>query len=153
MCLELYKLIQEKPFTQHKHAYFNLAVPLLTFAQPIKAFEHTVLRKDFDPLVWTLWDRFEMDCQNMTLKKFLSEFQRQHGLQITMLSYGKSFLYADFLPASKMKDRMSLTLLDLITTIGKVTLPPTETKISFCISCIDANRDDVEVPDVVAKVR
>lgn len=42
MCLELYKLIQEKPFTQHKHAYFNLAVPLLTFAQPIKAFEHTV---------------------------------------------------------------------------------------------------------------
>jgi ubiquitin-activating enzyme E1 len=42
MCLELYKLIQGRPFTQHKHAYFNLAVPLFAFAQPIKAFEHTV---------------------------------------------------------------------------------------------------------------
>lgn len=42
MCLELYKLILGKPFTQHKHAYFNLAVPLLVFAEPIKAFEHTV---------------------------------------------------------------------------------------------------------------
>lgn len=42
MCLELYKLIQNKPFTHHKHAYFNLAVPVFAFAQPIKAFEHTV---------------------------------------------------------------------------------------------------------------
>lgn len=54
MCLELYKLVQGKPFTLHKHAYFNLAVPLFAFAQPIKALQHTVLRflsffcKDFD---------------------------------------------------------------------------------------------------------
>ncbi|KAG0581190.1 hypothetical protein KC19_4G230900 [Ceratodon purpureus] len=153
MCLELYKLIQGKPFTQHKHAYFNLAVPLFAFAQPIKAFEHTVARNQFDPLVWTLWDRFEMDCQNMSLETFLAEFQRQQGLEITMLSFGKSLLYAEFLPRKKLQDRMPLSLIDLITTIGKVTLPPTETTISFSISCTDAKGEDVEVPDVVAKVR
>jgi len=74
-------------------------------------------------------------------------------LQITMLSFGKSLLYAEFLPRKKLQDRMPLSLIDLITTIGKVTLPPSETTISFSISCTDAKGDDVEVPDVVAKVR
>uniref|UniRef100_A0A7I4DHT6 Ubiquitin-activating enzyme E1 C-terminal domain-containing protein n=1 Tax=Physcomitrium patens TaxID=3218 RepID=A0A7I4DHT6_PHYPA len=153
MCLELYKLVQGKPFTLHKHAYFNLAVPLFAFAQPIKALQHTVSRKHLDPLIWTLWDRFEMDCQNMTLETFLAEFKRQQGLEITMLSFGKSLLYAEFLPRKKLQDRMPLSLIDLITTIGKVTLPPTETTIAFSISCTDAKDEDVEVPDVVAKVR
>lgn len=153
MCLELYKLIQGKPLTHHKHAYFNLAVPLFVFARPIKAIEHTVARNQLDPLVWTLWDRFEMDCQNMSLETFLAEFQRQQGLEITMLSFGKSLLYAEFLPRKKLQDRMPLSLIDLITTIGKVTLPPTESTVSFSISCTDAKGEDVEVPDVVAKVR
>jgi ubiquitin-activating enzyme E1 len=43
MCLELYKLIQGKPRFDYKHAYFNLAVPLFAFAQPIQALEHTVI--------------------------------------------------------------------------------------------------------------
>nr|PNR57950.1 hypothetical protein PHYPA_004944 [Physcomitrium patens] len=74
-------------------------------------------------------------------------------LQITMLSFEKSFLHADFLHASKIKDRMALTLLDLVITFGEVTLSPEETKICFSISCINANKEDVELPDVVAKVR
>lgn len=153
MCLELYKLIQGKPRFDYKHAYFNLAVPLFAFAQPIQALEHTVARKHGTPLVWTLWDRFEMDCQNMNLETFLAEFQRQQGLEITMLSFGKSLLYAEFLPRKKLQDRMPLSLIDLVTTVGKVTLPPTESNITFSISCTDANDEDVEVPDVVAKVR
>ena len=48
---------------------------------------------------------------------------------------------------------MPLGLVELVITVGKVTLPPTETKITFSISCTDANDEDVEVPDVVAKVR
>lgn len=39
-------------------------------------------RNQLDPLVWTLWDRFEMDCQNMSLETFLAEFQRQQGLEV-----------------------------------------------------------------------
>jgi ubiquitin-activating enzyme E1 len=70
-----------------------------------------------------------------------------------MLSFGKSLLYAEFLPRKKLQDRMPLSLIDLVTTVGKVTLPPTESNITFSISCTDANDEDVEVPDVVAKVR
>lgn len=69
-----------------------------------------------------------------------------------MFLYGKSFLYVDFLFVLKMKDRMLLILLDFIIIIGKVILFLMEIKIFFCILCIDVNRDDVEVFDVVVKV-
>lgn len=42
MCLELYKLLQQKPLGAHKHGYFNLSLPLFAFAQPLKAAETTV---------------------------------------------------------------------------------------------------------------
>ncbi|KAJ7561520.1 hypothetical protein O6H91_03G031500 [Diphasiastrum complanatum] len=153
MCLELYKLLLQKPLADHRHTYFNLALPLFCYAQPLKAVEHTVTRVQGTPLTWTLWDRFEMDCVDMKLEKFLAEFKRQHGLDITMISYGKSLLYAEFLPRKKLQDRMSLTLLELITVVGKVTIPAIESKAIFSISCTDANDNDVEVPDVVAKIR
>ncbi|KAG6558134.1 hypothetical protein Mapa_000315 [Marchantia paleacea] len=153
MCLELYKILLQKPLTDYKHAYFNLAVPLFTFAQPIRAVQNTVARRQDTPLTWTLWDRFEMECVGMTLEAFLAEFKRQQGLEITMLSFGKSLLYAEFLPRKKLQDRLPLPLLELITVIGKVTIPATESRIIFSISCTDANDDDVEVPDVVARVR
>ncbi|KAL2631033.1 hypothetical protein R1flu_015719 [Riccia fluitans] len=153
MCLELYKILQQKPLADHKHAYFNLAVPLFAFAEPVRAVQNTVARRQDTPLVWTLWDRFEMDCVGMTLETFLAEFKRQQGLEITMLSFGKSLLYAEFLPRKKLQDRLSLPLLELITVIGKVTIPATESRINFSISCTDANDEDVEVPDVVARVR
>ncbi|KAL3688917.1 hypothetical protein R1sor_015226 [Riccia sorocarpa] len=153
MCLELYKILQQKPLADYKHAYFNLALPLFTFAEPVRAVQNTVVRRQDTPLVWTLWDRFEMDCIGMTLETFLAEFKRQQGLEITMLSYGKSLLYAEFLPRKKLQDRLSLPLLELITVIGKVTIPATESRINFSVSCTDANDEDVEVPDVIARVR
>lgn len=87
--------------------------------------------------------------RNLTWDFFLGDIV----VQITMLSFGKSLLYAEFLPRKKLQDRMPLSLIDLVTTVGKVTLPSTESNITFSISCTDANDEDVEVPDVVAKVR
>lgn len=112
-----------------------------------------VARRQAAPLVWTLWDRFEMDCLGLTLEDFLAEFKRQQGLEITMLSFGKSLLYAEFLPRKKLQDRMPLSLVELVSVVGKVVLSTTESKITFSISCTDANDEDVEVPDVVARVR
>lgn len=75
------------------------------------------------------------------------------SLQITMISHGRSLLYAEFLPKKKIQDRLPLPLLELINVIGKVTVPATESTITFSISCTDVNDNDVEVPDVVARVR
>jgi ubiquitin-activating enzyme E1 len=48
---------------------------------------------------------------------------------------------------------MPLSLVELVSVVGKVVLSTTESKITFSISCTDANDEDVEVPDVVARVR
>lgn len=153
MCLELYKLVLQKPLDCFKHSYINLAVPLIATAEPIKAIVNKVERNDRPPLFWTLWDKFEMSCVGMSLETFLKEFKQQHGLEITMLSYGKSLLYAEFVPKKKLQERMSLTLLDLITAIAKVTIPATENRVVFSVSCSDASDNDVDVPDVVVEVR
>lgn len=153
MCLELYKIQLEKPLSCYKHSYFNLGVPFFSTADPIKAIVNTVERSHRAPLLWTLWDKFEMNCVGMSLETFLGEFKQQHGLEITMLSYGKSLLYAEFVPKKKLQERMRLTLLELIAAVGKVTIPVTESKVIFSLSCSDASENDVDVPDIIVQVR
>uniref|UniRef100_A0A0D6R658 Ubiquitin-activating enzyme E1 C-terminal domain-containing protein n=1 Tax=Araucaria cunninghamii TaxID=56994 RepID=A0A0D6R658_ARACU len=153
MCLEVYKILQDKPLEEYRHSYFNLALPFFTSASPIKAVENKVIRSEMEPLVWTLWDKFELDCVEMSLQSFLAEFKRQHGLEVNMIMFGKSLLYAEFLNKKKMQERMSLTLLDLVLIVGKVTIPISENKLILSLTCTDADDLDVEVPDIIVRVR
>ncbi|KAH6557154.1 hypothetical protein KP509_1Z131100 [Ceratopteris richardii] len=153
MCLELLKLALQRPVEYFKHTFVNLAVPSIASAEPMKAIVNKVERSNRPPLLWTLWDKFEMNCVGMSLEMFLREFRQQHGLEITMLSYGKSLLYAEFVPKKKLQERMPLTLVDLITAIAKVSIPANEKMVIFSISCLDASDTDVDVPDVVVQVR
>lgn len=153
MCLEVYKILQEKPLEDYRHSYFNLSLPMFVSAHPIKAVENTVLRSEKEPLLWTLWDKFEMECVGMSLQTFLAEFKQQHGLEVNMIMYGKSLLYAEFLPKKRMQERMPLTLLELVHNVGKVTVSVTENKLILSLTCTDANDLDVEVPDIIARVR
>jgi ubiquitin-activating enzyme E1 len=57
MCLELYKLVQNKPLGAYRHGYLNLALPVVAFAQPLEAVKTEVQTTHGKPLVWTLWDR------------------------------------------------------------------------------------------------
>ncbi|GLJ26570.1 hypothetical protein SUGI_0515000 [Cryptomeria japonica] len=153
MCLEVFKILQEKPLEEYRHSYFNLSLPLFISAQPIKAVENKVIRTQKEPLLWTLWDKFEMDCVGMSLQTFIAEFKQEHGLDVNMIMYGKSLLYAEFLNKKKLQERMSLTLLELVLNVGKVTIPTTENKLILSLTCTDADDLDVEVPDVIIKVR
>jgi ubiquitin-activating enzyme E1 len=50
----------------------------------------------------------------LTLAQFLKDFKAKEGLEVSMLSYGRSLLYAEFLPKKRMADRLTMTLVDLV---------------------------------------
>ena len=100
VCLELYKLVQgHKNREMFKNGFVNLALPFITFAEPVKAPVQTYGGNN-----WTLWDRFVItnDGDNeMTLGEFLNYF-KEKGLELTMVSYGVSLLYSFFLSGGKL---------------------------------------------------
>ena len=79
-----------------KNGFANLALPFITFSDPIMAPKSNFLGKD-----WTLWDRFLLENNDgeMTLEQFMAHFKTQEKLEITMLSQGVSMLYSFFMPA------------------------------------------------------
>merc|ERR1719487_3029218 len=96
VCLEMLKLAQSetKKLEDYKNAFCNLALPFVSFSEPIEA-----PKKEMGSggKSWTLWDRFDIDeTRDITLKEFLALFNDRHGLEITMISSGVSILYSFF---------------------------------------------------------
>jgi len=155
VCIEMLKLVQSdtKKLEDYKNAFCNLALPFVSFSEPIEAPKKEV-GKD-GKMSWTLWDRFDVDeGRDITLKEFLALFNDRHGLEVTMISSGVSILYSFFTNAKKLKERMPLPMSQLITEISKTEFKPTQTYVTFEICCNDtADDEDVEVPYVRYKFR
>ncbi|KAI9183343.1 E1 ubiquitin-activating protein [Blastocladiella emersonii ATCC 22665] len=146
VCLELYKLLDNnKPLEQFKNGFVNLALPFFGFSEPIAAPKLKYNGKEF-----TLWDRFEV--ANMTLGELLAYFEKEHQLEITMMSSGVSMLYSFFMPKKKVDERKGLKLSDLVETVSKKPVPAHAKSIVVEVCCNDAEGEDVEVPYILVRL-
>jgi hypothetical protein len=84
-----------------------LALPFFGFSEPIAA-----QKNKYGTTEWTLWDRFEFK-NDPTLKDIITWFQKEHKLDISMVSQGVSMLWSSFV--GKKKVRASVLLLRLRT--------------------------------------
>ena len=167
-----------KKLEDFKNGFANLAVPFVTFSEPIAAPKRVVGNGKME---WTLWDRFDLDeGRDITLQEFLELFKQRHGLevatrpstalttrpltaldrpitaldhpvntQVTMISSGVSILYSFFTNAKKLKERMPMTMSRLVTEVSKVEFKPKQRYVTFEICASDVDDDeDVEVPYV-----
>jgi ubiquitin-activating enzyme E1 len=70
VCIELVKILQNKPIEELKNGFVNLALPFIAFSEPIKP-AATKIREGWS---WTLWDRFDVEG-DITLQQFLDYFK------------------------------------------------------------------------------
>lgn len=148
VCLELYKVVaKHTDIEKFKNGFVNLALPFFGFSEPVQSPKGKYNDKEFDQI----WDRFGI-TGNITLKELLDHFEQKEGLEITMLSYGVTLLYASFYPPKKVNERMGMTLTALIESVGKKELPSYVKNLIFEICCDDKEGEDVEVPYINVKL-
>jgi len=124
VCLEMLKLVQgDKKLEDYKNAFCNLALPFVSFSEPIAAPKKKVGAEG--KMEWTLWDRFDInEGRDITLKEFLAYFNDKHGLEVTMISSGVSILYSFFTNAKKLAERMPMPMSKLVTEVSKAEFKP-----------------------------
>jgi ubiquitin-activating enzyme E1 len=127
---------------QYKNGFINLALPFLTFSEPIAP-----ARANYYENAWTLWDRFEVTGE-MTLAQFIDYFKNEHKLEISMLSQGVCMLYSFFMPAAKRAERMDLPMSEVVRKVSKRKIESHVKALVFEICCNDDDGNDVEVPYV-----
>ncbi|CAD6587418.1 MAG: hypothetical protein TREMPRED_004753, partial [Tremellales sp. Tagirdzhanova-0007] len=140
VCLELYKLIDEKEkLEDYKNGFVNLALPFFGFSEPIAA-----AKQKYGETSWTLWDRFELDG-NPTLQNILDWFKQTHQLEVQMVSQGVSMLWSAFVPQKKTADRLKMKMSELVEHVSKKPIPPWTKNLLVEVMVNDENDEDVEV--------
>lgn len=140
--LELYKVADGKiDIEQYKNGFVNLALPFFGFSEPIASPKGTYNGKKYD----RIWDRFDIQG-DIKLSDLIKHFEEKEGLEITMLSYGVSLLYASFFPPKKLKERLNFSITQLVKFITKTEVPPHVRTMILEICADDKEGEDVEVP-------
>lgn len=148
VCLELYKVVAKNDDIEaYKNGFINLALPFVGFSEPIKSPQGKYNNKTFDQI----WDRFELQG-DITLQELLDHFKENEGLEISMLSYDVSLLYASFFPPKKIKDRANMKLTELIKEVNKKDIPEHLKYLILEVCCDDEEGEDVEVPYICVRL-
>jgi ubiquitin-activating enzyme E1 len=81
----------------YKNGFVNLALPFFGFSEPIAA-----QKNKYGTTEWTLWDRLEFK-NDPSLKEIVTWFQKEHKLEISMVSQGVSMLWSSFVGKKKVR--------------------------------------------------
>lgn len=148
VCLELFKLLDGKnDLEQFKNGFVNLALPFFAFSEPVPC-----IKTKYGNQEWSLWDRFEIN-HDLTLKELIDFFKSTHSLDVVMVSFDKSILFAFFLAKDKVAERMNLKISSLIEMITKKPLASHLKSVTLEILANDQNGDDVDVPYIKLRFR
>merc|ERR1712159_410079 len=134
VCIELLKLLEpDKPIVAFKNAFANLALPFVSFSEPIAAPKN---KAGATGIEWSLWDRFDVNLgRDITLVEFLDYFKTQHKLEVSMISSGVSILYSFFTNKKKLEERKKMKMSELVHSISNVAFKPKQTYIICEICC------------------
>eukprot|EP01116_Phalansterium_solitarium_P005098 TRINITY_DN1640_c0_g2_i3.p1 TRINITY_DN1640_c0_g2~~TRINITY_DN1640_c0_g2_i3.p1 ORF type:complete len:1022 (+),score=445.16 TRINITY_DN1640_c0_g2_i3:103-3168(+) len=148
-CLELYKLVQNKPVSAHLNAFANLALPFIGFSEPIAP-----AKRKWGSKQWTSWDRLELDG-DLTLGEFIHGLKKKYQIEVESVIYPpQTALLMFHTKKDERQRRMQTKLRELIETIAKAKLPAGRKYVHLEVAVEDDDEgNSVEVPKVVWKMR
>lgn len=168
VCLELLKLLQQKPYDDYRSSYNNLGYNQYLFEQPtepIKAKDKydQIMMSDIKavPPGFTKWDKILIKGP-ITMKQFLDEFNKKTSLRITELYHkvgeelGGRYLYQEvpFKPEIKKyyDEHMNMKFEDYIKEryIEK-NITDKRSMLELEVSCVNKDEDDCYTPKLIYK--
>jgi ubiquitin-activating enzyme E1 len=136
--LELVKLVYDTKKADHRNAFLNLAVPIMQASEPgdVQKVKLT------DKIETTLWDRWEVDGANPTLKDLIAKVEAKYeGLEVRDVLRGNTPLYfhAIMNAAGREKEKeqaLNSTLADLLeVSLEDVSKGELEPYVDLTITC------------------
>lgn len=144
VCLELYKVADEKKnIEKYKNGFVNLALPFFGFSEPLASPKGKYGDKEYDKI----WDRFDL-YGDMTLQEIIDYFKEKEGLELSMMSYGVSLLFASFY-VKKMEPRYKMKITEIIELVTKKPLAEHEKTLILEVCLEDENGEEPDVPYAV----
>ncbi|EDQ87461.1 uncharacterized protein MONBRDRAFT_33365 [Monosiga brevicollis MX1] len=148
VCVELCKLVAGlKDIESYKNGFVNLALPFTSFSEPIAC-----PKNKYNDTEWTLWDRFEVNSP-LTVQGLIDYFEKEHQLEVNMVSCGVSLLYAAFgMSKDKQKARLGAKIEDVVQEVTKEPIRKGQKYLVLEVCCDDTEGEDVEVPFVLYRL-
>ena len=146
ICLEMYKLLQNKPITAYLNVFTNLALPLFASMEPEPAKFRTAMIKGKE-WKWSQWDHIDINQPDMTLQQLIKYMSDVYGLSLCMLSAGVVMLFSDFMSKSKLDERLHMRVPAIAELVAKKTIPSSQKYMIFETMVVDSNTEaEVDIP-------
>ena len=146
ICMEIYKIMQDKPVDKLANTFNNLALPLFTSMEPEPPKKTTSIVKG-ENWQWTAWDRIEYFDPAMTLTQLMERLEEDYGLEISMLSHGPKLLYSEYMNQKIAKERKAAPLKATVEAARKIAIPAAQKFLLFEVFALDVDSgDEVEIP-------
>jgi ubiquitin-activating enzyme E1 len=163
VCLELYKLLSNKPIEAYKSGFANLALPFFSMSEPLPArryelalpsttsFSHPAIVEKAGASGqqlcwrWSVWDKVDVTGPK-TVKEIIEFMKAAFGVDVQMIAWSGAILFAFYLPPAKKRERLNVPLGILAPQIAKRPLQAHARYLTVEITGVGADGNDVELP-------
>lgn len=141
--------IREPRLEIFRNAFVNLALPEVSFAEPVPAEVFSAGSETFTP-----WDvvSLPLGLDSLTIKALAKTLEKRFGVQLQSVAIGDRLLYADFLDDAEERFRMSVGRLMSQGEVGDaeelLSSIPEDKYVDLQVTCVDAEGEEVRLPPV-----
>lgn len=156
VCIELYKSVTKQPIEKLRNSFLNLAVNVYSMSEPLPP--RRIRSVEYDPLTmgpiraypegFSRWDKFVVfKAGDLTCSQFDEWLQKEHKIEISMITAGKFILYNPSLYRAHATTRANMKIVDVWKQVTNQQLPPGRSYLLLDLSVTEiGGASDVAVP-------